>query len=109
MGPTSAEVVSPLLNRANARRTLFEDGRKKGIEDEKGDRPNFQRGRKDPRLLKTCRAASGTECRFKPQCGGELLLPLGCAKRLVAVHTGAEGGEFMCHERLINPLCPLLG
>ena len=36
-------------------------------------------------------------------------MPLGCAKRLVAVHTSAEGGEFMYHERLINPLCHLLG
>ena len=49
------------------------------------------------------------ECRFKSQCGGELLLPLGRTKGLLAVHTGAEGGEFMCNERLINPRYPLLG
>jgi hypothetical protein len=30
--PTSANVISHVLNRANARRTLLEDGRKKGIE-----------------------------------------------------------------------------
>ena len=46
---------------------------------------------------------------FESQRGGEPLLPLGHAKGLLAVHTGAEGGQFMCHERLINPRCPLLG
>ena len=65
-----------------------------------------EKRRKGDRLLKFCRAASGTGCRFNPQCGGERLFPLGCAQRLVAVHTGAESGEFMCHERLINPRCP---
>ena len=36
------------------------------------------------------------------------LLPLGGAKGLLATHTGAEGGEFMDDERLINPRCSLL-
>ena len=62
----------------------------------------FWRGKRDS-LLKFCRTSSGTEGRFKSQCGGELLLPLGRTKGLMAVHTGAEGGEFMGNEWLINP------
>ncbi len=36
-------------------------------------------------------------------------MPFGGAKRLLAIDTGAEGREFMSRERLMNPLCPLLG
>ena len=56
---TSAEVVSHVLNRARARRTLFEDGRKKGIEDEKWDRPNFQREKKRPQASKNLQGGLG--------------------------------------------------
>ena len=31
----------------------------------------------------------------------------GC--NVVRLHTGAEGGEFMCHERLVNARCSLHG
>ena len=59
---------------------------------------------KGDRLLKFGRTPTAAERRFESQCGSELLLPLRCAKRLLAVLTGAEGGEFMGHELMVKQL-----
>lgn len=55
------------------------------------------------RRLKFGGEASGAKGGLEPQYGGEWLLPLGRTKGLLAVYTGADAGEFMSHERLINP------
>ena len=44
---------------------------------------------------------------FKSQRSREPLLPLGSAKWLLSVDTGAEGGEFVINERLIHPRRPI--
>lgn len=76
---------------------------------EKGRMKRGQEQEKGTGYLNLAGRPRGAQGGFEPQCGGELLLALRGAKGLLAVHTGAEGGEFVRHERLINRRCPLLG
>lgn len=46
------------------------------------------------------------EGRFQAQGGGDGRLPVGGPKRLLPIYTGAECGEFMREERLVNPRQP---
>jgi hypothetical protein len=47
--------------------------------------------------------------RFQAQGGGDHRLPVCYPEGLLAVHTGAERGEFMIEERLVDPLEPVAG
>lgn len=66
----------------------------------KGDRPFFE-GFSWPSAL----AQGG----FQAQGGGDHRLPVCGSEGLLAVHAGAQRGEFMIEEQLIDPLEPFGG
>ena len=72
------------------------------------EREKGTRERKGDRLLYFRRAAAPAQGGFESQGRREPLLPLRSAKRLLAVHTGAECGEFLFEEWLINPMHSIL-
>ena len=69
-----------------------------GSEEEKGIRLLF-RGFSWPSAL----AQRGLQA----QRGGDGGLPVYCPEGLLPIHTGAQGGEFMIDERLIDPREPV--
>ena len=53
------------------------------------------------------RATAFPQRGFQPQGGRGHYLPVCCSERLLSVHTGAQGREFMIDERLIDPRKPV--
>ena len=77
-----------------------------------GDATNriWRSGKKNrDRLLfwRFARSSARAEGGREAQRGGHRRLPVGGPERLLAVHTGAERGEFMLEEGLINPREPV--
>ena len=52
-------------------------------------------------------AATSPQGGFQAPCGRGHCLPVCRAEGLLPIHTGAQGGEFMINERLINPVGPV--